>query len=112
MTADHVVFLRAGCRSRVVRVGDIVTIDVAGNNMTVKLSGDEAAVVVRGSLVRCLQKLPAELFFRAGRDCVVNLGQVARVDAAARNIVLRMKGGREVVMSRKQSLVFGRQFVL
>jgi hypothetical protein len=43
---------------------------------------------------------------------VVNLLQVARVDAAARNIVLRMKGGREVVMSRTQSLVFGRQFVL
>jgi DNA-binding LytR/AlgR family response regulator len=80
--------------------------------MTVKLSGDEAPVVVRGSLARCLRKLPAEMFFRASRSCVVNLGQVARVDAAARNIVLRMKGGREVVMSRKQSLVFGRQFVL
>jgi len=112
MTADHVVFLRAGCRSRVARVGDIVTIDVSKNDMTIKLSGDDVAVVVRGSLERCLRKLPAELFFRACRNCVVNLGQVARVDAAARQIVLRMKNGREIVMSRKQSLLFGRQFVL
>ena len=112
MTADHVVFLRDGYRGRVARVGDIVTIDVAGNNMTIGLSGDEEAVVVRGSLVQCLQKLPAELFFRANRDCVVNLGQVARADAAARNIVLRMKNGRKIVMSRKQSLVFGRRFAL
>ena len=112
MTADHVVLLRAGCRSRLARVGDIVTIDVSKNDMTVKLSGDDAAVVVRGSLDRCLRKLPAELFFRASRSCVVNLLQVARVDAASRQILLRMKNGREVVMSRKQSLVFGRRFVL
>jgi DNA-binding LytR/AlgR family response regulator len=112
MTADHVVLLRDGCRSRLARVGNIVTIDVSGNNMTVKLSGDEEAVVVRGSLRRCLRKLPAEMFFQASRDCVVNLLQVARVDAAARNIVLRMRNGREIVMSRKQSLLFGRQFVL
>jgi DNA-binding LytR/AlgR family response regulator len=113
MTAESVVFLRDGCRSRMVRVGDIVTIDVSGNNMTVKLSNDEdGAVVVRGSLSRCLRKLPAELFFRAGRDCVVNLGQVARVDAAARQIVLRMRNGREVVVSRKQSLLLGRWFAL
>jgi DNA-binding LytR/AlgR family response regulator len=112
MTADHVVFLRAGCRSRMARVGDIVTIDVSGNNMTVKLSNEDGAVMVRGSLKRCLQKLPADLFFRAGRNCVVNLGQVARVDAAARQIALRMRDGREIVMSRKQSRLFGRQFVL
>jgi DNA-binding LytR/AlgR family response regulator len=112
MTADHVVFLRAGCRSRLVRVGDIVSIDVSGNNMTVKLSNEDGAVMVRGSLERCLRKLPAELFFRAGRNCAVNLLQVARVDAASRQIVLRMKNGREVVVSRKQSLVFGRQFTL
>ena len=112
MTADHVVFLRAGYRSRLARVGDIVTIDVSKNDMTVKLSGDDGAVVVRGSLDRCLRKLPAEMFFRASRSCVVNLLQVARVDAAARNIVLRMKNGREITMSRKQSLLFGRRFVL
>jgi DNA-binding LytR/AlgR family response regulator len=112
MTADSVVFLRDGCRSRMARVGDIVSIDVSGNNMTVRLSNEEGAVVVRGSLERCLQKLPADLFFRASRNCAVNLGQVARVDAAARNIALRMKNGREVVVSRKQSLLFGRRFTL
>jgi DNA-binding LytR/AlgR family response regulator len=112
MTADHMVFLRAGCRSRMTRVGDIVSIDVSGNNMTIKLSNEDGAVVVRGSLKRCLQKLPAELFFKVDRNCVVNLGQVGRVDAAGRQIALRMKDGREIVMSRKQSLLFGRQFVL
>jgi DNA-binding LytR/AlgR family response regulator len=113
MTADHVVFLRAGCRSRLVRVGDIVSIEVSGNDMTITLSNEgDGAVVVRGSLVRCLRKLPAELFFRAGRNCAVNLLQVARVDAAARQIALRMKNGREILMSRKQSLLFGRQFAL
>ena len=112
MTADHVVLLRAGCRSRLARLGDIVTIDVSQNNMTVKLSSDDATVMIRGSLDRCLRKLPAEMFFRASRSCVVNLLQVAKVDAAARNIVLRMRDGREVMMSRKQSRLFGRQFVL
>jgi DNA-binding LytR/AlgR family response regulator len=111
MTADTVVFLRDGRRSRLARVGDIVTIDVSGNNMTVKLSNNDAAVV-RGSLKRCLERLPAEMFFRAGRSCVVNLAQVASVDAASRQIALRMRNGREIVISRKQSLLFGRQFVL
>ena len=112
MTADQVVFLRNGYRSRLARVGDIVSIDVSGNNMTVKLSNEDGAVVVRGSLKRCLRKLPAEVFFQAGRNCVVNLLQVARVDAAARQIVLRMKDGREIVVSRKQSLLLGRRFAL
>ena len=67
MTAEHVVFLRAGCRSRLARVGDIVTIDVSKNDMTVKLSDDQE-VTVRGSLARCLQKLPAEMFFQVGRS--------------------------------------------
>jgi len=110
--ADHVVFLRDGCRSRLVRVGDIVSIDVSGNNMTIRLSNEDRAVVIRGSLRRCLRKLPAELFFQAYRSCVVNLGQVAKVDAAARQIALRMRDGREIVMSRKQSLLLGRRFAL
>src|SRR4029077_19692449 len=109
MTADHVVFLRDGCRSRMARVGDIVTIDVSKNDMTIKLSGDDVAGGVRGSLERCLRKVPAELFFRASRSCAVNLLQVARVDAAARQIVLRMKDGREIIVSWKQSLLLGRR---
>jgi DNA-binding LytR/AlgR family response regulator len=112
MTADSVILLRSGCRSRMTRVGDIVTIDVSGNYMTIKLSNEDAPVVVRGSLKRCLQKLSADLFFMAGRGCAVNSLHVDRVDAAARNIVLRMKNGREIVMSRKQSRLFGRRFVL
>src|SRR4029077_8195789 len=112
MTADSVVFLRDGCRSRLARVGDIMTIDVSGNNMTVKLSNEDGTVAVRGSLSRCLRKLPADLFFRVGRNCAVNLLQVARVDAAARQIVLRMKDGREIIVSRKQSLLLGRRFAL
>jgi DNA-binding LytR/AlgR family response regulator len=112
MTADNVVLLRAGCRSRLVRLGDIVTIDVCVNDMTVKLSSNDEGVVVRGSLRRCLEKLPAEMFFQVGRSCVVNLLQVAKVDAASRQISLVMKNGRQILMSRKQSLVFWRRFAL
>jgi DNA-binding LytR/AlgR family response regulator len=92
------------------RVGDIVTIDAAANDMIVKLAmGDE--VTIRGPLNRCLEKLP-EFFFKAERGCAVNLQQVGRVDASKRNILLVMKNGREVRMSRTQSKLFGRRFTL
>ena len=111
MNADSIVFLNSGYSGRLIRVGDIAIIEVSKNDLTITLK-DGTTVVARGKLVRCAKKLPAELFFVTGRNCMVNLSQVSKVDTSARNIILTMKDGRKVMISRKQSVLFRKELVL
>ena len=104
--------MNSGHKSKVTRVRDIVSVEVAKNDVTIKLSNGDGAYVVRGSIRKCMERLPGDLFFMACRGCLVNLLQVAKVDAAARNILLQLKDGREIAMSRKQSIRFRRELAL
>lgn len=109
VNADSVVFLNSGYRSRVVRVQDILTIQSNKNDVIISLN--DGPILVRGSITKCMDRLPTDFFFLASRGCLVNLLQVDKVDAAARNIRLAMKDGREIMMSRKQSVRFRKELV-
>ena len=88
-----------------------MTLDVEKNDMTVKLINDDKPIVIRGRLSDAYKSCRGNVL-SSGQELRVNLSHVAAVDAAARKTALRMKDGREIIMSRKQSLIFGRQFIL
>jgi two-component system LytT family response regulator len=110
---ESVIFLREGWKDcRLARVGEIVSIEVSSIYMKIRLRGEEKAIEVRGSLRKVEERLPGEYFFRANRNEVVNLVEVARVNAATRSIMLVMRDGREVMVSRVRSKEFRKRWAL
>ena len=110
LTIDDVILIGKARDGRTVRVGDISTIEVDGNYLTVRSNGAEPCETY-GSLARCKERLPA-IFFTAGRHCIVNLAAVAKVNMSTRPLVLTMKDGMVVAVSRNQSRALRRGFAL
>lgn len=110
LAMDDFIVIGQGYDGRPIRVGDISTIEVDGNSLTVRSNGAEPCETY-GSLARCKERLPAT-FFAVGRNCIVNLAAVAKVNMATRTFVLTMKDGMVVAVSRKQSLALRRGFAL
>jgi DNA-binding LytR/AlgR family response regulator len=110
LTVNDMICLGQAWNAAIVRVGDISLIKVEGNDATLWRNGGEP-VTTRCSLAHCKERLP-EQFFVAGRNCMVNLAEVAKVNMGARTFVLTMKDGIEVTMSRVQSVLFRKQLSL
>jgi two-component system LytT family response regulator len=64
-------------------------------------------VLIRRSLADCERRLDSSMFFRASRDCVVNLSQVKQSRLSKdTGLIFLLKDGKEVVLSRGQSILF------
>jgi DNA-binding LytR/AlgR family response regulator len=107
LSPEDVVLLK----DRVVQVKDIETIDVEKNILTVNWRGNASTGLVQESLLQCAQKLP-HTFFRATRDCLINMTHVAKVDSLYRNLVITMKTGRKLTLSRTRTREFRKRFSL
>jgi two-component system LytT family response regulator len=60
--------------------------------------------LIRRSLNALEEQLDAAMFFRAGRKKIINLKWIERVDiGVGGGLVVRLRGGRAVEMSRRQS---------
>jgi two-component system LytT family response regulator len=96
------VFVRDGERCWIVRVADIFLLESEAN-YTRLYFGKERPLIPR-SLAALEERLDPATFFRAGRKHIVNLKWVERVDTGvAGNLVVTMRGGRAVVLSRRRS---------
>jgi two-component system LytT family response regulator len=96
------VFVRDGERCWIVRVSDIFLLESEGN-YTRLYFGKERALIPR-SLAALEERLDPTAFFRAGRKHIVNLKWVEKVDAGvAGNLVVTLRSGQSVEMSRRQS---------
>ncbi len=63
--------------------------------------------LVRRSLKDCERRLDSSTFFRASRGCIVNLSHVKRPRLLGDEpLIFLLKDGREVVLSRRQSVLF------
>ena len=63
--------------------------------------------LVRRSLKECERRLDEFPFFRASRDCIVNLSQVKQSRLSKdRGLIFLLKDGKEVVLSRRQTVLF------
>jgi DNA-binding LytR/AlgR family response regulator len=102
---DDFVFLSDNVNCWVVRVSDISLLEACGNYTRVYFN--DATALIRRPLRECECKLDPSTFFRTRRDCVVNLSRVKQMRMLdAKRFLFVLLDGKEVPMSRKQSLIF------
>jgi DNA-binding LytR/AlgR family response regulator len=102
---DDFVFLSDNVNCWVVRVSDISLLEACGNYTRVYFN--QATALIRRPLRECECKLDPSSFFRTRRDCVVNLSRVKQMRMLdAKRFLFILLDGKEVPMSRKQSLIF------
>jgi two-component system LytT family response regulator len=96
------VFVRDGERCWIVRIPDIFLLESEGNYTRVYFGTERP--LIRRSLNTLQEQLDPAVFFRAGRKEIVNLKWIDKVDIAiAGGLLITLRGGRTVEMSRRQS---------
>lgn len=99
------VFVKEGDRCWLVPVADIFLLESEGNYTRLHF-GNDRPLILR-SLAALQERLDPAIFFRAGRRHVVNLKWVERVEpAVGGNLLVVLRGGSTVEMSRRQSARF------
>lgn len=96
------VFVRDGERCWIVRLPDIFLLESEGNYTRVYFRNERP--LIRRSLNALEAQLDPAMFFRAGRNAILNLNWIEKVDlAASGGLVATLRGGRSVEISRRQS---------
>jgi two-component system LytT family response regulator len=96
------VFVRDGERCWIVKLAEIFLLESEGNYTRVHFGNDRP--LIRRSLNALEEQLDPAMFFRAGRKEVINLKWIDKVDlSVAGGLVVTLRGGRAVEMSRRQS---------
>ena len=99
------VFVRDGGRCWLVRVADIFLLESEGNYTRVYFASERP--LIPRSLAALQERLDPAAFFRAGRRHIINLKWVERVEpAVSENLLVILRGGTTVEMSRRQSARF------
>ncbi len=87
------------------QVADIFLLESEGNYTRLHF-GNDRPLILR-SLAALQERLDPAIFFRAGRRHVVNLKWVERVEpGVGGNLLVVLRGGATVEMSRRQSVRF------
>ncbi len=96
------VFVRDGERCWIVRTAEIYLLESEGNYTRVYFGAEKP--LIRRSLNALEEQLDPAIFFRAGRREILNLKWIERVDLSpSGGLVVTLRGGRSVEMSRRQS---------
>ena len=99
------IFIRDGEKCWIVKVGDIVLLEIVGNYTRVYFKGENA--LVYKSLSQVELRLPSEIFFRANRQQIINLKRIAEVVPWFNGkLKITMPNGISVEVSRRQSYIF------
>jgi two-component system, LytTR family, response regulator len=99
------VLLTDDSKCRLARIENISILEAFQNATFVHF--DEDKLLIHRSLVECERRLDNSIFVRASRDCIVNLSRVKqpRLRKDGRLIFI-LKDEREVIFSRRQSVLF------
>lgn len=105
VAADQQIFVKDGDRCWFVAIRDIVLLESEGN-YTRLFFGANRPLVLR-SLNYLEERLDPAMFFRASRKHILNLKFIDGMDAWANGgFLVRLKGGFQVEMSRRQAQKF------
>jgi two-component system LytT family response regulator len=88
----------------IVRIEDISLLEAQQNFTLAHFPNGK--VLIRRSLANCERRLDSSMFFRASRDCIVNLSQVKQSRLSKDGLIFILRDGKEVVLSRRQSVLF------
>jgi DNA-binding LytR/AlgR family response regulator len=102
---DDFVFLSDNRQCWLIRTADIWFLEACGDRTRVQFP--DGAVLVRRMLRDCERRLDACTFFRATRDCLINLTHVKQtrlLDSA--HLLFLLPNGKEVVVTGSQNALF------
>ena len=103
--SNDFVLLNDEIKHWIVRIEDISLLEAHGNFTLVHFP--HGKLLIRRSLADCERRLDSSMFFRASRDCIVNLSQVKQSRLSKdRGLIFLLKDGKEVVLSRRQASLF------
>ena len=102
---DDFVLLTDDIKSWIVRIEDISLLEAHRDFTLVHFP--HGKLLIRRPLNDCEGRLDSSIFVRASRDCVVNLSQVKQSRLSKdRNLIFVLRDGKEVVLSRRQTVLF------
>jgi DNA-binding LytR/AlgR family response regulator len=102
---DDFVFLSDNRQCWLIRTADIWFLEACGDQTRIQFP--DGAVLVRRLLRDCERRLDASTFFRASRDCVINLTHVKQtrlLDSA--HLLFLLPNGKEVIVTGSQNALF------
>jgi len=100
--APERVFLRDGDRSWIVALADIVLFEAEGNYARAFFGRERP--LIRTSLQALESRFDPAVFFRASRRHLINLRHVEAIDEGDEDgLLVRLRGGHRVAISRRQS---------
>jgi DNA-binding LytR/AlgR family response regulator len=104
LRTDDFVVLTDNIKCCILRMSDLLRLEAEGNYSRVYWIG--SSMLIRRPLRDCEKRLDRAKFFRARRDCIVNLEHVkhTRIVDLMRYVFV-LQDGTEVTLSRRQSLV-------
>ena len=101
----HSVLLTDGIKCWILRIEDISLLEACFNYTLVHFF--DGRFLIRRTLGDCERRLENSTFFRASRGCIVNLSQVKQPRLSNNgNLIFLLKDGKEVVLSRRQTVLF------
>jgi DNA-binding LytR/AlgR family response regulator len=102
---DDFVFLSGKGNCWLVRTADIWLLEAHGGRTRVFMPG--GAVVVRRTLSECERRLDASAFFRATRDCIINLMHVKQTRLLdCSRVAFVLPNNKQIIVSGKQNAFF------
>lgn len=107
LSGDRQIFVRDGERCWFLRLRDIVLLESEGNYTRLHLATDPSRPLVGRSLNYLEERLDPALFFRASRRHIVNIECIERLDPwVTGGLRAKLRGGREIEISRRQAVKF------
>jgi two-component system, LytTR family, response regulator len=102
---DDFVFLSGEGKCWLVRIADIWLLEAYGSRTRVVMP--EGTVLVRRSLGECERRLDSTTFFRATRDCIINLTHVKQTRLLdSSRVLFVLPNGKQIIISGKENAVF------
>jgi two-component system LytT family response regulator len=102
---DDFVFLSDNRKCWLIRTADIWLLEACGDHTRIHLP--DATVLVRRPLRDCERRLDSSTFFRATRDCVINLTHVKQTRLLdSSRVLFLLPNGQEVIVSGRQNVLF------
>jgi two-component system LytT family response regulator len=96
------IFLRDGERCWIVGIAEIDLLEAEGNYTRVFFRKERP--LIAGALAAFEERLDAAIFFRASRRHLINLNSIEGAEwGAGGYLTVRMRGGAEIELSRRQS---------
>jgi len=105
LTESDQVFVKDGEKCWFVKLQDIRLFESAGNYARVFFSNHKPLILK--SLNALEERLDEKVFFRANRKHIVNLRMIEKIDPYFNGgLILELKGGEKIEVSRRQAVKF------